>query len=236
VLAQTVLGEVLGTPDGLGRGERLGTTSTSGSTGTGLKKCRPITRSGCVVTDASFMIGMDEVLLVSRQSGETIAPSVRNTVDFSVSSSTTASTTTSRSARSASSVVNDSRASAASRSSSLNFPARTARPRDVASRSRADSAAASSTSRRSTSKPARAATSATPDPMMPPPTTPTFSVMFLLAMADTGRCMLSRVDPGTAPFPLGRKAARRPQARTTMLLGPRPMPRPMPRGRQEEPS
>ena len=37
------------------------TTSTSGSTGTGLKKCRPSTRSGREVPAPSFMIGTDEV-------------------------------------------------------------------------------------------------------------------------------------------------------------------------------
>ena len=37
------------------------TTSTSGSTGTGLKKCSPSTRSGCRVPAPSFMIGTDDV-------------------------------------------------------------------------------------------------------------------------------------------------------------------------------
>ena len=36
-------------------------TSTSRSTGTGLKKCIPITRSGLAVTAASEAIGIDEV-------------------------------------------------------------------------------------------------------------------------------------------------------------------------------
>ena len=38
------------------------TTSTSFITGTGEKKCRPITRSGWCVQDASCAIGIDEVL------------------------------------------------------------------------------------------------------------------------------------------------------------------------------
>ena len=38
------------------------TSSTSGSTGTGLKKCMPSTRPGCLVSAPSFMIGTDEVL------------------------------------------------------------------------------------------------------------------------------------------------------------------------------
>ena len=38
------------------------TSSTSGSTGTGLKKCSPSTRSGFDVPAPSFMIGTDDVL------------------------------------------------------------------------------------------------------------------------------------------------------------------------------
>src|SRR5687768_8228749 len=159
------------------------------------------------------MIGMEEVLLASRQSGATIPPSAVNTADFSCSFSTTASTTTFRSARSASSVVKDSRASAASRSASVNFPARTARPSDVVSLSWADSAAASSTSRTSTSWPARAETSAMPDPMMPPPTTPTLSAMILLVLALPGGaprvlpvgCMVSRGGRPAGCVPAGQE-------------------------------
>ena len=40
---------------------RLGATSTSDSTGTGLKKCRPTTRSGRPVAAAKVMIGNDDV-------------------------------------------------------------------------------------------------------------------------------------------------------------------------------
>ena len=56
---------------------RDGTSSTSGSTGTGLKKCMPSTRSGPCAAAASREIGMDEVLLASTQSGRTIADSSR---------------------------------------------------------------------------------------------------------------------------------------------------------------
>ena len=38
------------------------TNSTSGRTGTGLKKCMPMTRSGRLVEMPSFMIGIDDVL------------------------------------------------------------------------------------------------------------------------------------------------------------------------------
>ena len=48
--------------------------STNGSTVAGLKKCIPMTRSGLGVTAASFMIGIEDVLLVSSESGLTTLP------------------------------------------------------------------------------------------------------------------------------------------------------------------
>ena len=48
------------------------TSSTSGSTGTGLKKCRPSTRLGFFVAAAIFMIGMLEVFDASTASGSVI--------------------------------------------------------------------------------------------------------------------------------------------------------------------
>ena len=47
---------------GLGEVSSDDTSSTSGSTGTGLKKWMPMTCSGRLVAMASFMIGIDEVL------------------------------------------------------------------------------------------------------------------------------------------------------------------------------
>ena len=44
-------------------------SSTSGSTGTGLKKCRPSTRLGFFVAAAIFMMGMLEVFDASTASG-----------------------------------------------------------------------------------------------------------------------------------------------------------------------
>ena len=88
--------ERLGPRHGLGRVSELGTSSTCRSTGTGLKKCTPITRCGWGVTAASFMIGIDEVLLASSASGRATLPSARKIAIFSASSSTTASTTRSR--------------------------------------------------------------------------------------------------------------------------------------------
>src|SRR6185312_9663900 len=68
-----------------------GMTSTSGSTVAGLKKCMPTTRSGPGVTAASFMIGMEEVLLVSSTSGRTTLPRAANIAVLASSSSTAAS-------------------------------------------------------------------------------------------------------------------------------------------------
>ncbi len=48
------------------------TSSTSGSTGTGLKKCRPSTRLGFCVAAAIFMIGMLDVFDASTASGSVI--------------------------------------------------------------------------------------------------------------------------------------------------------------------
>ena len=80
------------------------------------------------------------------------------------------------------SVVNEIRASAASRSSSASLPDETARSSDLASRRWPPSAAAASTSVTTTSSPARAQTSAMPEPISPLPTTPT-RVMSLIAPA-----------------------------------------------------
>ena len=48
------------------------TSSTSGSTGTGLKKCKPSTRPGLLVAAAIFMIGMLDVFDASTASGSVI--------------------------------------------------------------------------------------------------------------------------------------------------------------------
>ena len=83
-----------------------GTSSTSWSTGTGLKKWTPITWVGREVTTPSFMIGIEEVLDARIASGAaTIASSRRNRSTLAVSSSTIASTTTSRSASASRSVT-----------------------------------------------------------------------------------------------------------------------------------
>ena len=70
------------------------TSSTSGSTGTGLKKWIPMTWLGRLVAMASFMIGMEEVFEARMATGSsTILSRDWNTATFSDSDSTTASMT-----------------------------------------------------------------------------------------------------------------------------------------------
>ena len=64
--------------------------STSGITGAGLKKCRPITHSGRSVAAANRMIGMDAMLLESSASGRTILSRAAKISVFASKSSTTA--------------------------------------------------------------------------------------------------------------------------------------------------
>ena len=67
------------------------TTSTSGSTGTGLKKCRPMTRSGCQVSAPSFMIGTEDVFEARNSASGSTESSARKSSRLTPSSSTTAS-------------------------------------------------------------------------------------------------------------------------------------------------
>ena len=83
------------------------TSSTSGSTGTGLKKCRPSTRCGFLVAAAIFMIGMLDVFDASTAFGSSMTASSSEKISaLTASSSMTASITSWRSDRSFSSVVN----------------------------------------------------------------------------------------------------------------------------------
>ena len=76
------------------------TTSTSFSTGTGLKKCIPITRSGREVAAASELIGIEEVFEASTASGGSVSSARRKTSSLTAASSTTASTIRSAATRS----------------------------------------------------------------------------------------------------------------------------------------
>ncbi len=81
------------------------TTSTSCITGTGLKKCRPTTRSGRLVAAAMSTIVSELVLLAKIVSGPHSRSSSRKSSCFRSRSSVTASITMSASPRSASSVT-----------------------------------------------------------------------------------------------------------------------------------
>ena len=109
--------------------------STSGSTGAGLKKCMPMTRSGCSVASAIFAIGIADVLEARIASGPTTRSSSANVSRFGSSSSTIASITRSQPARSSRSVVSVSRSSAASRSSAVSLPLLDGAPEVVLDRS-----------------------------------------------------------------------------------------------------
>ena len=150
------------------------TSSTSGSTGTGLKKCMPITRRGRAVHVPSFMIGMEEVFEARTASGSvTTSSSSRNTAVLAASSSTIASITNWRSAKSPRSVVNRSRRAAWSRSRRVIFPEDTPLSREERMRERPAAASSRVDSHTRTSTWARAQTSAIPAPIWPAPTTPT---------------------------------------------------------------
>jgi hypothetical protein len=123
---------------------RVGTSSTRGSTGTGLKKCSPSTRLGFFVAAAIFMIGMLDVFDASTASGSVMASSsCAKTFALTAASSTIASTTSWRSARSATSVATLNRASASSRSASVSLPRLTPRSSDATMRPRPASTSAS---------------------------------------------------------------------------------------------
>ena len=78
------------------------TTSTSGSTGTGLKKCSPSTRSGFDVPAPSFMIGTEEVLDARNSASGRMASRRWNSSRLAISFSTIASIAASEPSRSSS--------------------------------------------------------------------------------------------------------------------------------------
>ena len=108
---------------------RARTISTSGSTGAGLKKCMPTTRSGRSVASAISDTDSAEVFVASTASGRVMRSSSPKSSRFASSSSTIASTIRSQSASSETSVVSVSLASAASRSPAVSRSFSTARPR-----------------------------------------------------------------------------------------------------------
>jgi hypothetical protein len=157
---------------------RARTTSTSFMTGTGLKKCRPIERSGRVPAEMAA-IGSELVLLAKTVAAGQRSCSAANSSRFSLSSSGTASMISSQSRSSLSSVVMCRRPSAWSRSAASSFPFSTA----------------------------RATTSAIPLPMSPQPSTPTCRMSGMATSASGTRWARPRHAPAAGGAgPPGRRA------------------------------
>ena len=103
------------------------TTSTSLSTGAGLKKCIPTTFEGRVVATEISVTDSEDVLVARIVSGRQILSAAAKISRLRSSRSGTASIIRSTSARSSMEVLNRTRATRSSRSDSVSFPRRTAR-------------------------------------------------------------------------------------------------------------
>jgi hypothetical protein len=155
------------------------TTSTSFITGTGLKKCIPTKRSGRPVAAAISAIVRLEVFEAKIVSAEQIPSKSRNISDFTARSSTTASMMMEASARSLIDVVKLMRASAASRCSVVAFAFSMALSNDLPIAARALAQSSAETSLTIVLYPLAAHTCAMPEPIRPPPSTPTVSISFM---------------------------------------------------------
>ena len=174
------------------------TTSTSGSTGTGLKKCSPSTRSGRRVPAPSFMIGTEEVLEArnSRVGQELVElgeePALRRLVLHDRLDRGVGPLEILHGAREGDPLVGRGRgrrstACPTSRPGRATWRSPRARARRARRRAR----------RRVTSTPERAQTSAMPEPISPPPTTPIR--MGGHASADDPRSAVARPRGARAP-------------------------------------
>ena len=155
------------------------TTSTSFITGTGLKKCSPTIRSPRPPAAAIAAIVRLDVFDAKIVCAAHSALSSFQIAFLSSRSSTMASTTMSAGARSATFVVNVSRPSVSVRACSVSFPFSIALASDFSMLARARAADASSTSRTMVLNPFTAATCAMPEPMSPPPSTPTVAIVVI---------------------------------------------------------
>ena len=146
--------------------------STRFITGTGLKKCIPITRSGRSEAAARRVSEIEEVLEAKIVSGPQIASRLLSTFDLISMFSTIASTTSARSASACGSVAVAMRPSVASAASAAIFSRliRRARLASMAPRPRASASAFRSCI--STGNPAAAKICAIPAPIVPAPITP----------------------------------------------------------------
>ena len=149
------------------------TISTSGSTGTGLKKCSPITLCGCEVSAPSFMIGTEDVFDARNCASGSSSSSRRNMSRLSPSSSMIASIAASAPATSSKDVEKARRSRPRPSVLFGHVPAAHAAVQRPVIASRDRSQRSGSTSTTVTSTPDRAHTSAMPEPMNPPPITPT---------------------------------------------------------------
>ena len=144
-------------------------TSTRDITGTGLKKCMPITCVGRAVAADRVVIGMDEVFDARMASGGRIASAILKISTFTSASSTTASIMSSASTMPS---TGSTRASTSS-GSAPPFSASFSRLRRIVSMPRSTAPGAASWSE--TRRPDAASTWAMPPPIWPAPTTSTWS-------------------------------------------------------------
>ena len=150
-------------------------TSTSWSTGTGLKKCIPITLSGRPVAAASEAMGIDDVFEASTASGGSTASARSNSSRLTSTSSTTASIMRSAGTTSSTGVTR----ARTSSGSAPPFSASFARLRAIPSSARSTAPGCESWSE--TSLPEAATTCAIPAPIWPAPTTRTCGKDFAAA-------------------------------------------------------
>src|ERR1700722_16805546 len=162
------------------------TTSTSFISGTGLKKCRPMKRSGRLVEVRSSVIEIEEVLDAKMASFFAMPSSAAYIFFFSPRFSITASMMMSQSARSCWLVVPFSRARTAC-GVSLIVPFSPNLASDFSIPAKPLSRYFCSTSSTVTSKPAVAATCAMPEPIRPQPSTPTRLISIRLVSLSVGK-------------------------------------------------
>src|SRR6266542_463765 len=143
--------------------------STSFSTGTGLKKCIPITLSGRFVAAASDPIGIEEVFDASTASGGNASSACRKISSFTSASSTTASSIRSARTRPSTGVI----LASASSGPAPPFSASFSRLFRIAASPRSTAPGAESWI--DTRRPEAATTWAMPPPICPAPTTRTCS-------------------------------------------------------------
>ncbi|MGY3469034.1 hypothetical protein ACVW0I_005905 [Bradyrhizobium sp. LM6.11] len=181
-------------------------SSSSAITGTGLKKCMPMKRSGRSVAAASFVIEIEEVLVASSVRGDSVAQRSFRILTLSSSFSVAASMTRSQSTSFARSVVPVMRLSVASRSPADIFSFLTSRSRLPPTVEIPRFTAASEISTITTESPAAAQICAMPFPMVPAPIIPTVWIIASnpssLRTCHTGTAPLF-LNQGLAPPPGG---------------------------------